>query len=113
MGIVLLLIFAYIFYKYTFKSIIVLMLFLMLSLVTLYITNPTEEQFRNYYSQQIDQEKTNTNWLEKIALEGLKLQGNSTIVRLDRHIFSLYKVNQLDEEIYYIGIFDHFIEMED
>ncbi|GLI56406.1 hypothetical protein PM10SUCC1_19200 [Propionigenium maris DSM 9537] len=95
----------YLLFKHTFKTIVILLL----GFMVLYVTNPKEESFEAYYSRQITEEEMDKNWLEKMALEGIELQGKMTIKRKDMNIFSIYQIDRLDKKVGYLGVLNLFI----
>lgn len=108
MTIVLIILFAFFLFmllKHTFKALVIILL----SFIALYITNPPEERFESYYSNQISKEEVDKNWLETLTLEGFKMQGRLTLKRKNLYVFSIYQVDRLDKKIGYLGFFNIFI----
>lgn len=108
MLIVLIILFAFFLFlllKHTFKTVVIILL----SFIALYITNPAEERFESYYSNQISKEEMDKNWLETLTLEGFKMQGKLTLKRKNLGVFSIYQIDRLDKKIGYLGFFNIFI----
>lgn len=82
---------------------------IMLSFIILYITNPTQEDFTNFYTQKISEEEKDESLSGKILLEGKKIFFKMNIERKDRYVFSIYTVESSGEKEVYIGVFKNFI----
>jgi len=93
--------------KYTFKTIVILLL----SFIVLHLTNPSKEKFKSYFSNEISKAEVNQDLVNKLALEGIKLQSNLTLEQKNLEICSIYQVNYLDKKEGYLGIFNLFIHI--
>jgi hypothetical protein len=81
----------------------------MLSFIILYITNPTQDDFTNFYDQKISKEQKDATISSKILLEGKKMYLMMNVDRKDRYIYSVYTIELSGEKEVYIGIVKNFI----
>lgn len=84
----------------------------MLSFIVLYITNPTKDEFLNFYSQKINESKKEETLSKKIFLESKKIFAQLKVERKDRYIYSVYTVDFSGDKEVYIGVIKHFILQE-
>jgi len=90
-----------------FKNLVILML----SFIILYLTNPTEDKFVDYYSQKVEEMKTDGDWKDKIVLGGKQLNVRMNVKKEDKVIYTIYTVNFMGEEEKYLGIATKFINI--
>jgi len=90
-----------------FKNLVILML----SFIILYLTNPGEEKFIDYYSQRIEETKGNGDWKDKIVTGSKKLNVMMNVKRDDKVVCSIYTVNFMGEEEKYLGIATLFFDI--
>ena len=90
-----------------FKNLVILML----SFIILYLTNPNEEKFIDYYSQRMEETSENNDWRGKIVIGGKKLNAMMNVKRADKVICSIYTVSFMGEEEKYRGIATLFFEI--
>ncbi|WP_320046544.1 hypothetical protein [uncultured Ilyobacter sp.] len=84
----------------------------MLSFIVLYITNPTQEEFLNFYNQKINESKKEETLSKRVLLESKKIFAQLKVERKDRYIYSVYTVDFAGEREVYIGVFKTFILKE-
>ncbi|WP_319370750.1 hypothetical protein [uncultured Ilyobacter sp.] len=89
-----------------------LIVLVMLSFIVLYITNPTQEEFLNFYNKKINESKKEETLSKKIILESKKIFAQMKVERKDRYVYSIYTVDFAGEKEVYIGIFKKFILKE-
>ncbi|WP_319202130.1 hypothetical protein [uncultured Ilyobacter sp.] len=84
----------------------------MLSFIVFYLTNPTQEEFLDFYSQKINESKKEETLSKKLLLESKKIFAQLKVDRKDRYVYSMYTVDFAGEREVYIGVFKKFILKE-
>jgi|GEM_PF-723803 len=84
----------------------------MLSFIVLFLTNPTQEEFLNFYNQKINESKKEETLTKKIFLESKKIFAQIKVERKDRYVYSVYTVDFSGEREVYIGVFKKFFLKE-
>ena len=84
----------------------------MLSFIILYITNPTQDEFLNFYNKKINESKKEETLSKKILLESKKIFAQLKVEKKDRYIYSIYTVEFSGEKEVYIGVLKQFMLKE-
>ncbi len=90
-----------------FKNLVIVML----SFIILYLTNPTQDKFIDYYTQRVEESREEVDWKDRVVIEGKKLNVMMNVKREDKVIFSIYTVNFMGEEERYLGIATLFFDI--
>ncbi len=90
-----------------FKNLVIVML----SFIILYLTNPTQDKFIDYYTQRVEESREEADWKDRVVIEGKKLNVMMNVKREDKVIFSIYTVNFMGDEERYLGIATLFFDI--
>ena len=88
------------------------LLILVLAGTVLYLTNPNENEFIEFYSEKIEAMKEDAGWADKVVLETKELNVKMNVKSENKVIYSLYTINFMGKEEEYIGIGTKFITAE-
>jgi len=93
-----------------FKSLIILMQ----TFIILFLTNPEEEKFINYYEKKIEkvQGESQGDWKDELVLTGKKLNLKMNVKRDNKVIYSIYSINFLGEQERYLGVATLFFSID-
>lgn len=96
-----------------------IIIIIILSVITMVLSNPSLEQFNKYYEKQVsyelDQDNKDENLLGKLANNINKLSDDifSEVEHKNYHLVSIYKVNYGGKKQTYLGIFKIFLKISD
>lgn len=89
---------------------------LILVMALLFATNPSEQQFTSYLKNKIqkkaEKEDTLTGRLKRVFSGPAASIAGMNTVRTNYYLYSVYKIDILEEKYLYLGIFDHFINLK-
>lgn len=91
-----------------FKNLVILIL----TAVVLYLTNPSDADFKEYYSTKIEQMQEDAGWMDKVVLETKGLNAKLSVESENKVFFTIYTVNFMGSEERYLGIGTRFFDMK-
>jgi len=89
-------------------------LFIIMVLIIGYATNPTEEKFREYIKQEINNTAENE---DDIISEGVlkifsgAISNLTPVEQKNYYVFSMYRIDVSEDDYVFIGAFNHFFRI--